>query len=52
MDGPENELGMVVLKKRINAFFPGLTIFFCNSNFIASSTIHGEMHGGGGLLHL
>jgi hypothetical protein len=45
MDGPETEIVMVAIKMRINYFFLSRLIF-CNSNFVALSTMYGEMHGG------
>jgi hypothetical protein len=47
MDGTENELVMVVIKNEIKDIFYLSHLIFCNSNSATSSTMHGEMHGGG-----
>ena len=47
MDGPENELAMVVLKNEITYIFYWSHLIFCKPNSATSSTIHGETHGDG-----
>jgi hypothetical protein len=47
MDGQENELSMVVLKNEITYIFYWSRLIYCKPNSAASSTMHGETHGGG-----
>ena len=47
MDGTENELVMVMIKDEIKYIFYLSHLIFCNSSSAASSTMHGETHGGG-----
>ncbi len=47
MDGTENELVMVVIMDEIKYIFYLSHLIFGNSNSAASSTMHGEMYGGG-----
>ena len=46
MNRIENELVTVAIKHEIKCIFYLSHLIFCNSNSAASSTMHGEMHGG------
>ena len=46
MDGPENKLVMVDIQNGNRYIFYGSHHIFCDSNFVASFTVHGMMHGG------
>ena len=46
-DGTENELVMVTIKNEIKYIFLLVSPHFWNSNSAVSSTMHGDVHGGG-----